>query len=262
MSRMVPYELVVHLASPVALEHPWLHGDSVLAYLAFQRLMSRRMYYQPMAEKAGLSRHFHERFAADGVDPQTAIAYVAGVPCCSVGLFEPEDVPWGTINYYKRVELDAFPRRGKLLLGSGRFRSWMLRTIYVPAASCRFYLLGDPDVMRDLVSDLVSLGSGTRMGWGWVRSVEINELGIDEDASLVYEGRAMRPIPVSRLVRWSDEVSVTWHAPYWDRSQVEACAPPGAEVELRHEVLEELQRRRGGPELIQDEPQEGEEGEG
>jgi len=251
MSRIVPYELVMRLRTPVALEHPWIHGDSLLAYLAFQRIMSRRMYYQPMFEKATVSRQLHAQFAENGLDPKTAIAYVAGVPCCSIGLFEPEDAPWGTVNYYKRTELDAFPRRGKISLGSGRFRNWMLRTVYVPAEVCRFYLLGDPEVARDLVAELVSIGSDTRMGWGWVAGVEINELGIEEDASLVHEGRAMRPIPVSRLVRWSDEVAVTWHAPYWDRSQVEVCAPPGAEVELRHEVWRELQRRRGDPERVE-----------
>jgi len=94
-----------------------------------------------------------------------------------------------------------------------------------------FYGRGRIGLLRDLLGDLTHLGNDTRIGWGEIAEWRLER--VEADWSLVRAGRAMRPIPVRMLSEWDDEAWLTWHAPYWDRSKVELCAPPGARVVLR-----------------------------
>lgn len=227
-----PFALTVRLATPVSLSHPWLHLDSIVRHLIDDRTYGRDAGLAWDAEmRAGRTAAMRK---AGTIKYTRAISrvQVAGdwMHCASVSQFDP-DVPYGTLQYFKRFEPRGFPGRGKVNLSSQHYRAWMLKTIYLPCETVTFYGRGLLGQIRDLLGDLTHLGNDTRIGWGEIADWALERT--PEDWSVVRDGVAMRPIPTRMLREWDDEAWLTWHAPYWDRGKVEVCAPPGARVTLR-----------------------------
>jgi hypothetical protein len=215
-----PFLVTIRLGAPVALAHPWIAGDALLAHLAFARQLGRGQYDLPNFEPV-------DRRTL-GADPFPGLVYCrAGLRFASAIQLGPEP-KLGSLDYFSRID-DGLPKR-KVYAGIGPYRAWQLRWVYAAAEWARFWVYGRPDLARDLLGDLVGLGNDTRVGWGHVLDVRVEET--DEDRSVVADGRAMRPIPVRFLRRWSDEAVMAWKPPYWSRDSIELCAPPGAEVDF------------------------------
>lgn len=219
----VPFRVVLRLATPVAISHPWLHLDSIMAHLATQRIMGRAYYDLPTKQPAHLGEREKGKYAH-------IFPLIDGLVHASASIFSPGD-KHGTLQYFKRYEAQGSPGRAKVNLGSGHYRNWMMRWVYVPAETVTFFGFGRIAHIHDLLPDLTHLGNDTRVGWGRIQSMEVQET--EEDWSVVYQGRAMRPIPVRLLTSWSDSAPMACRPPYWARESIEECAPPGAEVILR-----------------------------
>jgi len=219
MSERRPYRVLIRLGAPVV-AYPWIAGDALLEHLAFARQLGRRQYDLPTFTP------FDRR--ALGPDPYEDVVYSrAGLRFASVVEFGPEP-KFGSLDYYSRVD-EGLPKR-RVRLGFGPYRNWQMRWVYRAAEWARIWAWGRPDLAADLLGDLVGLGNDTRVGWGHVLDVRVEET--DEDRSVVWEGRATRPIPVRFLRAWSDEALLAWKPPYWHRDSVELCAPPDAEVDF------------------------------
>jgi len=206
------------LAMPVSINHPWLHFDGLINHLRYMRLLGRDYYTLP--SKQVWTPPGHDKF-------KDVLCYRQDIPFASVSAFEP-DAP-KSIQYYKRYDDECAPAKS-VNVGSGRYRNWMLRTVYQPAHTVTFYGRGHIDLVLDLLSDLTHLGNDTRIGWGQIASIEVRGIERDQDRSIVWDGIAQRPIPVRYLSGYSDAVRLAWKSPYWAAQNVELCAPPGAEV--------------------------------
>lgn len=211
---MKPFKLTLTLSTPVAINHPWLHLDGLLAHLSLLHQLGQDYYLLPTKEVVEVSY-------------DTGLARIGEMFCGSISFFEPADM--FSMRYYKRPEIRDFPGR-RVDISRGHYRAWMLRHIYVAARVCMFHGRGDIETVWSLVYDLTHIGNDNRVGWGKIRDLRIEEM--DEDWSVVREGRATRPIPVAYLRRWSDAVPLAWKPPYWAPGNVALCAPPGAEIEL------------------------------
>lgn len=218
---MQPYRVRFMLATPVALNHPWLHWDGILLHLMQLRLRGRDYYALPTKVPAPppLEDELRRRLGLDGPIPRASISF-----------FGPE-ARMSAQHYYKRFEERGFPAKRRIPVGSGHYRQHNLLWVLVSAAWCEFYGYGDIDLVEELLQLLPGLGNDVRVGWGAIASWSIEPL--PEDRSLVCDGRAMRPIPVRFLAEWDDEVPLAWRAPYWAAEHVERCAPPGTRVRLR-----------------------------
>lgn len=222
----VSFKLTCTLAAPVSLNHPWIHLDGIINHLRMMRRLGRdyyslstKGYWQPSVAQ-------HDKF-------QQVLAYRQELPFASISHFEPADAPLKTVQYFKRFEANDFPtKRKKIDIASGHYRNWMMRTVYVPAHTVSFYGRGQIGRVRQLLGDLTHVGNDTRVGWGQLVGWELEELEREQDRSIVWEGIAQRPIPVRMLKHYTDSVRLAWKAPYWERSNIEECAPPGTEVEL------------------------------
>lgn len=221
MREAVSFEVEVRLAAPVALNHPWLHLDGILTHLAKARAIGREQYNQPTKLVRSLP--------SEDLGPYAHMLSRSWITRASVSFFGPVE-RLASIQFFKRFEADGFPRRNKIAMGFGHYRSWMMRLVYAPAEWCRFWGRGDMHLVQDLLQDLTHLGGKSRMGWGAVSAVTVRET--EQDRSLVWEGRAMRPIPTRFCRSWSDAVPLAWRPPYWAPEHVEMCVPPGAEVDL------------------------------
>jgi hypothetical protein len=219
-------EVTFYLSSPPALNHPWIHFDGILAHLAYLRFLGRDYYLLPSKRLVDVSLP---------EDLRGFLAETSGLLHASCSLFLPSmPEKYASLSYYKRFEAEGFPKSRKINLGSGYYRNWSLRWVYVPCEAVRFYVRGDRQIIEDLLSDLTHIGNDTRVGWGRIRGMRIKE--ISEDLSLVWNNRAMRPIPVRYLKQWSDSALLAWRPPYWAAENVELCAPPGAVIELKDDL--------------------------
>jgi len=217
------FELVIQVATPVCLNHPWLHLDGIVGHLIDQRRLGRDYYLLPTKSPEG-------RGDARGSRYEHVLCWRQEIPFGSISFFEPDAVH--AIQYFKRFEPAGYEgHTAKVNLSSGYLRNWMLNAVYQATHTVRFYGRGHLDLLAELLEDLTALGNDTRIGWGEITSKELRPL--PEDHSLVWQGRAQRPLPVRYLKRWSDSVPLAWRPPYWAARNVELCAPPGAEVEWK-----------------------------
>jgi hypothetical protein len=220
---MRPLRITFRLRTPICLGHPFVYLDGLLAHLAYRRMLGQSYYLLPTKRVANA--------------PAGLLRDVLGswrdLLMCSASIFLPEGVNVEVLSYFKRFEARhaGSLRVRRVDLGRGPLRAWRLNAVYLPAEAVVYYCFGDPGRLADLLREVTALGNDTRVGWGELAGPpEVVE--IEADRSLVWQGRAMRPIPVRYLRAWSEAVMMSYKPPYWARENVGLCAPPGAEVEL------------------------------
>lgn len=219
---MQPFRVTFHVGSPVCLNHPWLHLDGLTAHVKHLEQLGRDYRYLPSKAVHSGPRHAPPLFVKTN-----------GVRHAGVSIFDPEAEQY-TETMFKRFEPEGYPQAGaqRVNLGSGHFRNYMLRQVVVSCERVEFHGNGDMERVGRLLSQLTHLGNDGRVGYGHIIGLDIEPE--EEDLSLVAHGVAMRPIPVEALESWSEAVPLAWHAPYWSPQSVALCAPPGAEVALKH----------------------------
>ncbi|QLH52774.1 MAG: hypothetical protein CH6_0085 [Candidatus Kapaibacterium sp.] len=229
-----PLEIVFTMASPIALSHPWIHLDGLISHLALRKLLGYDYFLLPSKFPIG-------RLMKDVEIPYLPYRSAGLIPQCSISFFEPSIMK--SEKMYKKAEIAWLGKLKKLYQGSGHFKAYVMHHIYVPASKIRFYIVGDIEGLRQMLDEVVSLGDNTRIGWGRVLKYEINP--IDEDRSIVWNGKAQRPIPVRFCKKYSDSFVLTWRSPYWSSDFEERCVPPLADVELLPETLELMRLDNG-----------------
>ena len=219
----VPIEVSFEMGAPIAMGHPWIHFDGLLAHLLFREVLGQDYWLLP--GKLPLP-----------ITIPLPLSRVGSVWCASVSVFDNDE--WTTTTVYKRFterwahEIRRRPKSVNIV--SGRFRMFMMRLPYLPVRRVVFFAHGDLNRVQDLVRHVRFLGKKAAYGLGRVKTVTIQE--IEQDNSILDEhGRAMRPLPVQLLQRYEDAVQLACRPPYWDQNSVEVCAPPGTVVTLRQQ---------------------------
>ena len=215
---MTPLEVVFHLRTPVALGFPWIFLDSLLVHIRLKEELGERYY--------SLSTKVLRGGVPDRV-LDMPLRQWHDVPVASVSIFEPQ-VEHAVFSFFKRGDF-PFPR-GKISRASGFFKDYYLRAVYAPVQRVRFYCTGEPEEVRRLCMKVPALGKEKNIGFGFVKRVEVREVG--EERGLVWNGVAMRPIPVRYLKRWEDAAWMAYKPPYWSKYSVDLCAVPLTRVEL------------------------------
>jgi hypothetical protein len=223
---LVPLRITMFLATPVALNHPWLHFDGLIAHLRHLVILGREYYCLPTKQAVTVRPPKKLRWRWRG----GIIEERDGIACASVSEFGP-DPRMQTLQYFKRFELAGAPQSLRsLYLGHGLYRQWMMRHVYISASWVRFWAVGNCDLIAELLHHVAGIGNDCRIGWGKIHRTVVEEW--PEDRSIVWDGRAMRPIPVRLLRAYSEVVPLACRTPYWARESIEPCAPPGAQVEF------------------------------
>lgn len=214
------------LGSPIALTHPWLHLDGVIMHLSLRRALGEDYYLLPAKFPIG-------RLLKSSELPNLPIRYAGRIPQASISFFPNQRTVLEVM--HKKLEADWIGKVKKLYHGSGYFKEYQMRHIYLVSNKVVFYAVGDVNGLRDLFDELIGLGDNTRVGWGRILGYKIEE--IQEDYSIVMNGIATRPIPVKYCKSYSDAFLLSWRPPYWSADNVELCVPPGADVELLPETI-------------------------
>ncbi len=224
-NTMRSFAITFNMGSPVCITHPWISFDSLIAHLLLLDGLGDDYFITP--KKLDLSGAWPKNRRLLPIK-RTGQLYHA-----SVSQFEPVDTVRVT-QIYKRFETERSENlnRTKIRVGQGYFKSYALKQPYVPAQRVRFFVHGDVDLIGNLIDKyLIGLGNDTRIGFGTIRSWKIEET--DGDWSIIWNGIAMRPIPVEMCEEWEDEAMLAWKAPYWSPRNVTLCVPPGARCRLK-----------------------------
>jgi len=222
--RFVPFKVTFKMGSPVCVTTPWINFDGLLAHLLLLDALGQDFFITP--KKLNLSAYLPKNRRLIPLK-KTGDIYHA-----SVSQFIPHSIRVTQI--YKRFE-ERWTRklnRKKIHTGSGHFRAFVMKQVYVPCKEVIFYALGDMDIVGGLIEKYIcGLGNDYRIGFGIVRDVVFEEL--EEDWSIVAHGVAMRPIPVEMCEEYEDAAYLAYKGPYWSPKSVALCVPPGARCKLK-----------------------------
>ncbi len=218
-----PLKITFYLSSPIALTFPWINFDSLVGRLLLMSALEEDFFLLPTKDPIS-------RVLKDVDIPLFPIKETNGMFHSSVSIFDVNRKALEIM--YKRFEDRWAGGKKKISRGRGYYRDYMIQHIYIPTRTVIFYVCGDYEILNNLCRYVVGLGDNTRVGWGSVRTYRIEK--IDEDWSIVKDGKAMRPIPEQMLEYASEKIALAWRSPYWDPENFEICAPPGAEVRLKN----------------------------
>lgn len=228
------FKIVFKVGAPVCVTTPWISFDGLLAHLVLLDVFGQDFFVTP--KKFDLTQ-FLQR-CRDYVLP---LVKTEDVYHASVSMFVPYSVRVTQI--YKRFEErwgDTLKAKN-IRLGSGYFRMYAIKEPYVPCKEVVFYVCGDMEKVSRLIEKyLIGLGNDVRIGFGVIRDVFFEET--IEDFSLVANGVAMRPIPVSMCSEYDDVAYLPYKAPYWNPKNVTLCVPPGVRCRLKDEYQRGFER--------------------
>lgn len=219
-SSFVPFKVEINVGTPLLLANPYIHGDSVLSALLMKRILGDEYYNLPAKNPINVSDIL-----------KLPIKRTRGVYHSSVSQFDTDIIK--TENVYKRFDEEHLNRVKtkitKVRLGQGFFKSYMMKFPVIPTKTVIFYFNGAIGECDDILNDLVFLGKKTDIGYGFVRSIKVEQT--EEDYSFVKDGKCMRPLPAKDfkdLGMPSISQRLAWKAPYWDKKNIAMCAAPGA----------------------------------
>lgn len=222
--RFEAFKITFKMGSPVCVTTPWISFDGLLAHLMLFDAFGQDYFITP--KKLDLSPYLpHNKRLLP-------LKKTGNIYHASVSQFIPYSIKITQI--YKRFEerwADRLDKK-KIRVGSGMFRSYMMKQPYIPCKEVVFYVCGDMAIIRRFIEDyIIGLGNDTRIGFGAVRNIFFERVG--EDWSIVANGIAMRPIPVDMCEEYEDTAYLPYKAPYWSPRNVVLCVPPGAKCRLK-----------------------------
>mgnify|MGYP001051200169 CR=1 FL=1 len=212
---MTPFRVEIELLTPVALNAPFIHFDAVIAHLRALRNANRDYYSLPTKKVVVVSKD------------EDYFMYSRGVFHASAGIFVDAKIDY--VHYYKRFdeffyELVRGKGPSKVNVGSGFYKAFSMKTVYVSCEKVIFYACGLIDKIKDVLQCLTHLGNDTRQGWGRIARIEVFEEA--EDYSLFKDDLAMRAIPVKHVSHAEEVAVLPFRPPYWAKENLDVCVVP------------------------------------
>ena len=199
----------------------WYHGDALLAVQLMHEI---------------LGDHFHDLPAKQpwpvGDWLSLPLKKTGDVYHSSVGLLDSDLLKTTTI--YKRFAEDerVLLRTKRIRKGSGKFRDFMMKLPYSTTKTVTFHMNGDIDEVKRVLSTVAHIGKKAAIGGGEVIGLQVS--AIDEDRSLISDGKAAREIPCEMLKSYDLGYVMlrSYKFPYWDLGNVTECVVPGGACRL------------------------------
>lgn len=241
-----PVRVSIHLGSPLLADHPWLSFDSLCLALMMAEFGGPDVFdiwYRCM----DLDQYIETEAGPDFPWPILRDRY--GLFHASVGILSPEGLQARMTTLYKRFcsfHAPTTARKKRIQKIENFFGDRMVRHVYMACNQLTFYAMAHAEILPRIMQNLIGLGPRFNVGFGTVQDWTIEETA--EDYSLVYQGLAMRPIPVRMLRTWEDSAMLAWKPPYWRAGGHEECCVPftKAEMEMEHDGATEQGQNETG----------------
>lgn len=146
------------------------------------------------------------------------------------GAIWPPHVADGTDYWVKRVDVAQAhfaAVTAKVPISGGRYRGYRMPIPYRHALSVSWYVVGDPEEIRQLLSLVTHVGKKTEMGWGAVIRWEVEPTD-DDYSERDAAGQPTRPLP--------DQAGILYgiRPPYWHPRNQTLCVLPPTRTEAGH----------------------------
>ena len=226
-----PLEIILKLQTPVVLGFPFIHFDGLIAHLLARLFLGPEYYVLPSKNPMPIIANLPMPIA--NIVFQNKQLFRA-----SAGQFNlnPEEFAQLTTIYKRFEETQAHTiqtKKKNIRINAGIYKNYAFQIPYLPATECRFYCVGHRKTLTKLLEHLPGLGKKVLYGYGLVGKIIIKKT--KEDYSFVKGGFATRSLPLDLLEKTNDFVNLTWCPPYWDKSNISPCAPPGAKVIMKQQ---------------------------
>ncbi len=222
--RFKTFKITFHLGSPICVTTPFLHLDAILSHLLLMDSLKDDFFILP--RKLNISRYLPKNCR------MIPVLKTGDIYHCSSAQFIPNNLHVDTI--YKRFEEKWTEnlKAKKIRIGSGHYRSYMMKQPYVSCQKVIFYARGEMNYCQRLIDGyMYGIGNDYRIGFGAIRKIEYEET--PEDWSIVANGIAMRSIPVEMCSEWEDAAYLPFRSPYWEPKNVGLCVSPGSKCKLK-----------------------------
>jgi len=218
------FKVVFKLGSPICMTSPFLNFDALISHAMLLDSLGENFFILP--RKFNISPFLPEK------SRKIPILKTGEIYHASVAQFFPNNLHVETI--YKRFEerWSEKLKAKKIRIGSGHYRSYMMKEPYISCREVIFYVRGEMNCCKKLIiKNVYGIGNDFRIGFGSIRDIVFEE--IPEDWSIVANEIAMRPIPISMCSEYDDAAYLPYRSPYWDPKNVGLCVPPGAKCKLK-----------------------------
>lgn len=215
-----PIEIEYRLSTPPLLGYPWIFSDGLLARQLMIDLLGDDFFDLPAKSPLPIADHL-----------RLPLATTKKVYHASAAIFDTPDMHTTTL--YKRFhEADDLKTKARIRRGSGKFRDYMLKFPYSPTNTVKLYMNGNRDEIERLMVTVHHIGKKHAAGGGEVAAATIRR--IDEDFSLIQDGKAARSIPAGMLATYDmgAVMRMAYRPPYWDQKNVALCVCPGGRCKL------------------------------
>lgn len=223
----VPCKITFNMQGFIYLAHPWINLDSLLMHCVLQEVLGEKIVDLPNKDPIDLS----------GIE--LPIKTLLGVNHTSISFFDDEikvldSTDFNIDTVYKRFEgkdtayLKRNKNKGKIRKGSGKFKSYAMKLPYISPGTVTFFAHGNIEGLKYLLRHVHCLGLKRSINALNVKSLKIKE--IEEDKSLVYQGKAMRPLPCKKYGAGQNNVNMPYFPPYWDKRNIEMCIFPCSDI--------------------------------
>ena len=225
----LPLEILLKIQTPVVLGFPFIHFDGLIAHLLARLILGQNYYTLPSKDPMPIIANLPMPIASLSFRNKQLFRASAS----QFNLSPQKFAQLTTI--YKRFEETQVhtiqTKKKKVRTNAGIYKNYAFQIPYLPATECRFYCLGHKEAREKLLEHLPGLGKKVLYGYGALGTIIVKR--IKEDYSFVKNDLATRSLPVDLLEKTNDIVNLTWCPPYWDKSNITRCAPPGAEVTVK-----------------------------
>lgn len=221
------------------LGYTWLHSDGIFSHL-HREMVDDEFYNLPSKQVT---------------PPPASARYIAWVyddsptdspPFPLASIYVP--LHRGRTTLYKRFEtshLDILQVRKKQIdIASGLLRNWALNFPICLDPIVELRIVANREWIDKLLVNLTHLGKKRVVGYGEIRSLEVQRLPSAWDVLLDEYGALRRQIPLW-AARGVDSTQVYWgtaHPPYWDKERQHLCVKPYEQVQLALHVVEQVNR--------------------
>lgn len=215
-----PVRVEYSLGTPLLMAFPWIFGDALLARQLMLDILGDEFYNLPAKEPLPVSKCLKLPLQ------KTGMVYHA-----SASILDTDEMHT-TVLYKRFHEAEDLKTKTRIRRNSGMMRDFMMKFPYSASRTVTFYMNGDLDELKRLLSSVGHLGKKHAVGGGEVSRSSISE--IPEDWSILKDGVAMRSIPCSMLKDFGDirAMRLAYTFPGWDPANVVMCVAPGGRCKI------------------------------
>jgi len=241
-------KVTIHLHTPVLLGHPFIFFDGIVAHLCLAEELGEQYFSLPS------NYPIQELVDRSSIPLKRVYCRESGdyFFAASISFFDDvkRTIKYSVTHFRKRFTEQYVHRvctkKRKVRLGSGFYRLYDMKMLYVPCRKVVFYADGEKSEIERLLRKLPALGKKRHAGFGFVKKVDVEE--IEESRSVVWDSVAMRPAPgwavdavetVKRFKRM-ELLPQAYKPPYWSKANVKMCTVPLQQYVFRKEVLRQV----------------------